>query len=350
MKRTISVLAALSLLLSAAGASSDPTPTAVRPPVVKERTAQPVPNPIHIDQGGDTIATATPIPSLPYTDSGTTAGYVDNGSCGFEGAPDVVYSYTVAADVRVDISLCGSGFDTVLYVYQDVQGNVIACSDDYCDLQSALHNVALVAGHTYYIVVDGYCCGYSGPYTLNVMASPGGDVICPPGSVLEGEPICHDEYHDSFNSGCQNDPPIFSALDCSSTGVQTVCGTYGGFYYSGLSYRDTDWYQIVIPAGPDRPISWTVRGETDTLTGIIDGRRGCGFSSFYDYTYGAAGTDLTVSGTLGPGTWWFWVGPLYFGSAAGPCGQDYVATLTGFQCEPVAVEPVTWGGIKSAYR
>jgi hypothetical protein len=264
-------------------------------------------------------------------------------------APDVVYSYVPPADVGVDVELCGSSYDTFLLVLQDDLIHQIACNDDFCGLQSVLHNVPLTTGHTYYVVVDGYD-GCMGPYTLHVTVHDDVQVDCPPGSVLEGEPICSDEYHDSFNSGCQADPPIFSALDCSPTGVQTVCGTYGGFYYSGLSYRDSDWYQIVIPAGPDRAIGWTVRGETDTLTGIIDGRLGCGFSSFYEYTYGAAGTDLTVSGTLGPGTWWFWVGPLYFGSAAGPCGEEYVATLTGFQCEPVAVAPVTWGGIKSAYR
>src|SRR5512143_165668 len=46
--------------------------------------------------GGDTIETATVIPSLPYADSGATCGYVQNYSdCVYNaGAPDVVYAYT----------------------------------------------------------------------------------------------------------------------------------------------------------------------------------------------------------------------------------------------------------------
>jgi hypothetical protein len=352
MRRTISAVTALSLLLFATGASSDSTPTAARIPVVKDRSAQPVPNPIHIDQGGDTIASATPIVGLPYTDSGTTTGYVDNYDCVWAEGPDVVYSYTPPADVTVDLDLCGSVFDTYLYVFLDGVNNIVRCNDDACGpqgLQSALHNIGLTAGHTYYIIVDGYY-NYHGAYTLTVTPVVGCHVSCPSGSVLEGEPICGDNYHDSFNDGCQGDPPIFSALDCSPTGVQTVCGTYGGFYYNGLSYRDSDWYQIVVPPGPDQAVTWTVRGETDTLTGIIDGRTGCGHTTFYAYTYGGVCTDLTVTGTLAAGTWWFWVGPSNFGSAAGPCGEGYVATLSGFQCQPVAVDPATWGGIKSAYR
>ncbi|MFN8178303.1 MAG: hypothetical protein U0167_10250 [bacterium] len=353
MKRAISVLAGLSLLLLfAASASSDPKPTAARPPVVKDHAPQPVPNPIHVDQGGDTIATATPIPSLPYSDSGTTVGYEEdyNLGCAFgDAARDVVYSYTPTADIHVDIDLCGSSYNTMLYVLQDDASNRIACNDDFCGLQSALHHLALTTGHTYYIVVDGFEWTSMGPYTLHVALNDC-PVDCPPGSLLEGEPICSDGYRDAFNGGCNSVPPVFSPLDCSPTGVVTVCGTYGGFYLEGFTYRDTDWYQIVIPPGPDKLIGWTVRGETDTLAGIIDGRGGCPVTTFYEYAYGASCADITVARTLAPGTWWLWVGPLNFGSEAGPCGQNYVATLSGFQCQPVAVEPTTWGRIKTIYR
>jgi hypothetical protein len=40
---------------------------------------------------------------------------------GSGGAPDVVYAFTPAADVAVDISTCGSLFDTQLYVVDDPQ-------------------------------------------------------------------------------------------------------------------------------------------------------------------------------------------------------------------------------------
>jgi hypothetical protein len=35
------------------------------------------------------------------------------------GAPDVVYAYTPGADLAVDISTCGSLFDTKLYIFDD---------------------------------------------------------------------------------------------------------------------------------------------------------------------------------------------------------------------------------------
>ena len=35
------------------------------------------------------------------------------------GAPDVVYAYTPTADVAVDVSTCGSLFDTRLYIFDD---------------------------------------------------------------------------------------------------------------------------------------------------------------------------------------------------------------------------------------
>jgi hypothetical protein len=351
VKRTAFVLAGLALLLSAVGAASGPKPTAVRPPVVKDPAAQTVPDPIHVDQGGDTIANATPITSLPYSDSGTTAGYTDNyqQSCGFAcSAQDVVYSYSPSPGgvTSIDIHLCGSSFDTALHVRADTQGNEIACNDDSCGLQSELFAVPVSSGHTYYIIVDGYCSGAYGPYTLNVTPAVTCDMICPPGSVLEGEPTCGDDYLDSFNGGCNSVPPIFQPLPLQDGLV--VCGQYGGFLYAGLSYRDTDWYQITLPVA--QAVSWTVQGQSDTLCGIINGNSGCPVSSFYAYDYGARCIDHTASAALGPGTWWLWVGTLNFGRLAGPCGQGYLGTLHCANCGTVGVEPATWGRLKSMFK
>ncbi|MFN8176846.1 MAG: hypothetical protein U0167_02910 [bacterium] len=342
------------LLAFATGAHAlVPSPKAGNLNHLPKASASSVPTPIHIDQGGDTIASALPITSLPFTDSGTTAGYVDNyaPTCGFaSGAPDVVYFISPSAVQAGDltISLCGSSYDTEVYVYADVQGHVIGCNDDSCGLQSEL-TVSVAVGHTYYIVVDGYY-NYSGAYTILVTGPGIGCYVpCLSGSLLEGEPVCADNYYDSFNGGCNSVPPVFSPLPLPAQGAsETVCGTYGGFFYAGLSYRDTDWYQIVVPAPGNCVISWTVRGETDTLCGIINGNTGCPVTSFYAYAYGAKCTDLTASATVSAGTWWLWAGSLNFGTVAGPCGQNYNATLTS-QC-PVAVEPATWGSIKNKYR
>ena len=64
-------------------------------------------------QGGEDISSATIIGSLPYLDTGTTAGYVDNydASCNNTStSPDVVYSYTPASGERVRIWSCDSDY------------------------------------------------------------------------------------------------------------------------------------------------------------------------------------------------------------------------------------------------
>ena len=124
---------------------------------------------------GDTIATAIVIPALPYNDTGTTAGYVNDYDeiCPYSGstAPDVVYKYVATSSQSVDIDLCGSGYDTKLYVY-DAGLNLIACNDDFyfgapCGAYvSKLENVPFVAGTTYYIIIDGYGAA-SGAYVLD---------------------------------------------------------------------------------------------------------------------------------------------------------------------------------------
>jgi hypothetical protein len=115
-------------------------------------------------QGGDTIATALPIPSIPFADTGTTAGYSDDYDeiCPYSNSfsPDVVYAYVPPADESVDIDLCGSDYDTKLYVY-DADLALIACNDDF--YFGAPCGVCLQVGErpderrrTYYIVIDGY--------------------------------------------------------------------------------------------------------------------------------------------------------------------------------------------------
>ncbi|MFN8178618.1 MAG: hypothetical protein U0167_11860 [bacterium] len=356
----IATLCVAALLTCATGAFAlAPTPSAVLhlDRIQAAKAARNVPGhgvPIYLGVAGDTIESAIPIPGIPFSASGNTCDYADdyNAVCPYSalGSPDVVYSFAPAANVAVDIDLCASAYDTKLYVFMDVVNNVIACNDDFCGSdgwKSQLTNVALLAGHTYYVVVDGYSLNDCGPYALNVAEFSPCTVTCPAGSFLEGEPVCQDGYYDSYNGGCNSVPPVFSSLSCSDV-PRSVCGTYGGFFYAGLSYRDTDWYQIVLvdPAA----ITWRVRGETDTLLGIIDGNAGCPVTSFYNYTYGPACTDLSVTSSLSAGTWWLWVGSLNYGAAAGPCGQDYVATYSGFSCQPLAVEPTTWGQIKNMYK
>jgi hypothetical protein len=134
--------------------------------------------------GGENIATATVINSLPYSNDGMTTGYTDdyNEICPYysPGGRDVVYSYTPSVNQSLDISLCHdlTNFDTKLYIYDiptPVSGDAIDCNDDYCSTLSfgypwvsSLFDLAVTAGTTYYIVVDGYSAYDYGNYTISV--------------------------------------------------------------------------------------------------------------------------------------------------------------------------------------
>ncbi|MBU1983532.1 T9SS type A sorting domain-containing protein, partial [bacterium] len=132
-----------------------------------------------LDQGGDTFADATVIPGLPYDVTGTTCGYVNDyqpycNNTNSRGL-DVVYVYTPALNVYVDISLCDpyTNYDSKLLLYRASDNELIACNDDGCpgSLSSLLINRYLAAGETYYIVVDGYGTGTCGVYRLQITRS-----------------------------------------------------------------------------------------------------------------------------------------------------------------------------------
>jgi len=139
-------------------------------------------------------------------------------------------------------------------------------------------------------------------------------VECPPVGVPEGEPYPMDP--DNYNGGCNSTPPVFSPIDHN----QTVCGTS----WANTSTRDTDWYQITLTDATH--LTWTVTAEFDVLIYIING--GTGNCSDYTILGSATGDPCDVVSlgvNVGPGLYWFWVGPDGWWDL--PC-SDYVATLT----------------------
>lgn len=104
-------------------------------------------------------------PRLLYVDSTDMATNDGAGGCAdSDTGQDVWYRYTPAYDGTMAVSLCGSGFDTVLSVHSACIGdqtNVLACNDDSCGLQS---DVALdvLAGTDYFIRVAGFGSGAGG--------------------------------------------------------------------------------------------------------------------------------------------------------------------------------------------
>jgi hypothetical protein len=116
---------------------------------------------------GETCATAIVIPSLPYTDTKNTAIYAND--CA-NASPDVFYKYTVQSpNEYLTISLCGSDFDTYLWIWSDCCVSYITYNDDFCGLQSEVQG-CFTAGDIW-IQVEGYGSG-SGNAILNVTSMP----------------------------------------------------------------------------------------------------------------------------------------------------------------------------------
>ncbi len=315
-----------------------------------------VPNPER--QGGDTIFSAVIIPDLPYTDTGTTVGYGNDYDevCPWGGnAPDVVYKYEPMTAQTVDIDLCGSDFDTKLYVYDSALG-LVACNDDHyfaddpCGVYvSKLENVALLAGGTYYIVIDGYGSA-SGTYILNLTEYEPCVLACPDGAFPEGEPPLVDDYVDEHNSGCGESFLYWQELTADAMGDLTLCGVSGWYNFQGATYRDTDWYILI--SGPGESIEITGDAESETFMFELGPQDCYTVDVLQQVTAGpCAPASMTITGYPEGAPVWFWVGPTTFVPPSGASTMyDYVVWFSGLAPEVLATEATTWGSLKALYE
>ncbi len=336
------VVAAVFVLVSAASFGQDLRPSGPR-------------------QGGDTVETAAVISGPLYDGTGTTAGYHDDYdvACPDAGStsPDVVYRISPAADGVLTVDLCGSSYDTKLYVYDEAL-NVVACNDDFyfddvCGRYvSRLDAVAIEGGLTYFIVVDGYG-GAGGAYHLVVGCVGCGDecpVACPADGEPEGEPPLVDGYVDDHNGGC-NTPPAFpfQALVGDGAGALVLCGVSGWYHVDGGDRRDTDWY--VLTMGPAGTITVAMEAERATYAYELD-PGDCGSVGVLQYATIAPCDQATMTITSqAPGApVWFWIGPTtYAAPGGGASTYDYLCTFTGLEPD-VATGAITWSTIKALSR
>ncbi len=326
------------------------TPTIIYTPPVPPR------------QGGDTILTATPIPGLPYYDTGTTAGYVDNydEACSFEGStsPDVVYSFVPGGATMIAVDLCGSLYDTKTYVYDEFM-NVIACNDDYyyddiCGYYVSYVEALLEGGNTYYIVVDGYG-GDSGNYILSVTGFEQCVVDCPADAVDEGEPALYDGYADEYNSGCNGALLNFQQIDWTNDedgvepydGYAWLCGRSGWYAGpSGADTRDTDWFRVFAL-------------ETGMMEFTVEAEYPCNIFKLFPLDCGTLDTEYSGVANCGTATTlsfpvtageeiWLWVGPTTF---TGPVTEfTYFMTVSNNEFGTVPNEDMSWGGVKTLFH
>ncbi len=103
---------------------------------------------------GNSINTPIVVNSLPYFNGGSTQTCFTSTST-LRPSVDVFYEFTTGpCAISADVSLCGSSFDTWLYVI-DANGNVIADNDDFCGAQSVV-TFNVTANTTYYAVIEAF--------------------------------------------------------------------------------------------------------------------------------------------------------------------------------------------------
>jgi hypothetical protein len=305
---------------------------------------------------GDTVEDPFIITGWFYSGTGNTCGFTNNyeETCPFDESfsPDVVYEYSPGAGLSLRVDLCPSDYDTKLYIYDFAAGHGIgsplACNDDACGELGYRSSIDFTSqpGHTYDIVIDGYS-NDCGDYTLDIYEIVPGNLECPDGALLEGEPDCYDDYDDHFNGGCNATPPVFTYLTGTPQGEPfTVCGTSGTFYFGGEGTRDTDWFQLDV--SEENAITFQCVAEFPLGISILDGNAGCDGMQYLDFASADPFEPATLTRTLAPGTYWFWVGPLNFGGV--PCGSAYVMTITGYTAVVTPAETTTWGAVKHRFQ
>lgn len=252
----------------------------------------------------------------PTTPMRTTCGAGND--CGLRASEEHEYRVFIPEAGIWTFSLCGSTFDTYLYVGTTRCGQEIGYNDDYCGLQSEL-SAAVNAGY-YYVTVEAYGTTQCGDYVLNVWKQESCEVECPPNGTPEGEPDCYNEYVDATNGGCNSSPYVFGSITCN----ETICGTSGTYLFGGSNYRDTDWFEIELPAAAT--LTWEVCASFPANIYILDANQG-GCDNIIVAASASAQPYVSASCqyAAAPGTYWLWIGPNVFSGVA--CGSPFVATL-----------------------
>lgn len=215
----------------------------------------------------DLCANAIPL-TCNSTVSGTTATGTNTGNgpactTTVSTAPGVWYTLT-GTGTDITASLCGSSFDTKIFVYTGSCGTFtcVTGNDDFCGLQSQV-TFATVSGTTYYILVAGFGSA-SGLFTLNITCAlpPENDNVCNATPL----PLGTSGPYSNANATTQPGEPVPPGGDCS--GQLSWC--------LGETISHTVWFTVVGPpsgkikissVGIDNQLAIYAAPNCDAVTG-----------------------------------------------------------------------------------
>ncbi|MBC7770976.1 MAG: hypothetical protein H7210_00640 [Pyrinomonadaceae bacterium] len=243
----------------------------------------------------------------------TTDGPDEPTNCNFFGdtqiSADVWFRYTTGnCGGAYTISLCGSGYDTEIGVYNNScptnANTVLACNDDQCALQSQVAPT-LAANTTYLIRVGGYQ-GATGAGTLTITAP-----VCGPANDNCAAPAAITSYGETVfsNAGANNDGPA-------------ACASFGSDV----------WFTYTACVSGSHTLNTCAAATFDTVLLVYTGDCGAlAQVACNDDTAGCGANDLSSSIT-----WNATAGTTYRFRAGGFNGAQGTATLTlsGPACLP----------------
>jgi hypothetical protein len=197
----------------------------------------------------DTQSSAHVIPLLTGSGSyefwGVTDGYGNDNTaaCGAgAGSPDAAYSLHLDSRSRVELSLAGSLYDTVLVVKNVTSGAEVGCNDDSNNTYQSALNLTLEPGD-YVIYVDGYSTSNTGAYKLAASVTPLNDTVAtayqlpPHGGTFTGTTnVLNNDF-----TGCLGDPWPDAVYRLSLSRTQRVqLNTLGSFARTSLAVMRAD--------------------------------------------------------------------------------------------------------------
>ena len=304
-----------------------------------------------LDQGMDGCPGALIVQPEPgpmdWVDYGQTYNYYND--CGFpicRPGRDVVYHIQVTYEDSLQITTCGSGFDTWLCIYGGScceQGALLHSNDDsdICGPNSLRSGIrACFAPGDYYVVVDGFNATAQGHYQLNVQSLTSGgcgqnpEIVCPP-DYLQHEEGPSDEQVCEFGT----------FINCPAR----YCGVIGGLGDLDVYYFTLEECNIVTLSvwGNDTPGHSGSGHGLDPIVNLYT--TGCESPIYTNDDVIGNPPDITghdsrlITLCLRPATYWVEVGGdettgLYeFGYDCDPC--DPAAPISGVGREG---DCITW--------
>ncbi|GEM_PF-491255 len=224
-----------------------------------------------------------------YSDLRSNSGYGNNYDNSYyphpdgQPSPDVWYTFTVSDNADMQISTCGSGFDTYIHLL-DPSGYLITGNDNAnCGLASTITYTGLSSG-TYYVVVEGKG-NLTGSYTLNIGKLSSN---CPP-------PPLGDKM---------SNPIVFNTFGTCGGSVSDSRWSSDAAFTNDYGQPSSDiFYQITLSSAMDITVSHC-GSNIDTYVTILNSAGGYVAHNDDNYSSACPGTRAYLQVTLPAGTYY----------------------------------------------